>query len=209
MAQDITPVRRTKDIPARPGFQVIQASAWCHGQHRESGISRFWQAELAGPAIRAGQHEQDWPDGACERAYRPPGARRYPRPDAADRRECLRGGGQTPGVWLAQYLRRRSSSTDVPDNMSESRTAARPFPGPGHTSWPDVPDNRPLSGSSQSPRAAARAYRVQEVAMGPSSYRPVALRPAPACLLPVSGVLRSCRSSLRPSSPPSRPAPWL
>ena len=26
-------------------------------------MSRFWQAELAGPAIRAGQHEQDWPDG--------------------------------------------------------------------------------------------------------------------------------------------------
>lgn len=48
-------------------------------------------------------------------------------------------------IWLLRRLRHRSSSTDVPDNMSESHTAARPFPGPRHASWHDVPDNRPLS----------------------------------------------------------------
>ena len=30
---------------------------------------------------------------------------------------------------------------DVPDNVPESHTAARPFPGPPHESRPDVPDN--------------------------------------------------------------------
>src|ERR1035441_711624 len=54
------------------------------------------------------------------------------------------------GVWLARcpHLRRRSSSADVPDNVPESHTAGRPFPGPRHASWPDVPDNRPLSDGS-------------------------------------------------------------
>ena len=51
-------------------------------------------------------------------------------------------------VWLVRcpHSRRRSSSTDVPDNVPESHTAARPFPGPRQASRPDVPDNRPLSG---------------------------------------------------------------
>ncbi len=51
------------------------------------------------------------------------------------------------GVWLARCprLRRGSFSTDVPDNVSESHTAACPFPGPRHASQSDVPDNRPLS----------------------------------------------------------------
>ena len=49
------------------------------------------------------------------------------------------------GVWLGRCPRRRSFSTDVPDNAPESHTAARPFPGPRQTSQSDVPDNRPLS----------------------------------------------------------------
>ena len=49
------------------------------------------------------------------------------------------------GLWTASGLRgartfrRRSSSTHVPDNVPESHMAARPFPGPRSTSWPDVP----------------------------------------------------------------------
>jgi hypothetical protein len=39
-------------------------------------------------------------------------------------------------------LHRRFALTDVPDNVY---TAARPFPGPRHVSWPEVPDNRPLA----------------------------------------------------------------
>jgi hypothetical protein len=35
------------------------------------------------------------------------------------------------GVWLARFFHRHSSGTDVPDNVSESNTAARAFPGPG------------------------------------------------------------------------------
>ena len=41
-----------------------------------------------------------------------------------------------------------ASSTEAPDNMPESHTATRPFPGPHQESLPDVPDNRPLSDRS-------------------------------------------------------------
>jgi hypothetical protein len=58
--------------------------------------------------------------------------------------------GPWDGVWRARcpHLRSRSSSDDVPDNVSGSHTAAGPFPGPRHVSRPDVPDNRPLSNNS-------------------------------------------------------------
>jgi hypothetical protein len=61
------------------------------------------------------------------------------------------------GVWLTRRprLRRRSFSTDVPDNVPESHTAARPFPGPRKASQSDAPDNRPLSG-----RFAGRSFPV-------------------------------------------------
>jgi hypothetical protein len=61
------------------------------------------------------------------------------------------------GAWLARCLHHRSFSTDVPDNVSESHAAARLFPGPRHTPWPDVPDNRPLSlpGMRTQPRSDA------------------------------------------------------
>jgi hypothetical protein len=56
-----------------------------------------------------------------------------------------------------RHLRRRSSSADVPDNVSESHTAPRSFPGPRHVSRPDVPDNRPLS--SRLPSVVVRRNR--------------------------------------------------
>jgi hypothetical protein len=51
------------------------------------------------------------------------------------------------GVCLARSPRlgRALSPTDVPDNVPESHTAARAFPGPRQASQSDVPDYRPLS----------------------------------------------------------------
>ena len=63
--------------------------------------------------------------------------------------DCRPKVDRRPGVWMASGLARclqgRSSSTHVPDNVSESHTAARPFPGHRDAWRPDVPDNRPLS----------------------------------------------------------------
>ena len=65
------------------------------------------------------------------------------------------------------HLRRRSSSADVPDNVSESHTAPRPFPGPRHVSRPDVPDNRPLSGRfAEGRRATDRTAAISAWSAG-------------------------------------------
>jgi hypothetical protein len=57
------------------------------------------------------------------------------------------GSDQRRGPWMvsARCCHRCSSSTDIPDNVPESRTAVSSFPGPRQASWLDVPSfHRPV-----------------------------------------------------------------
>jgi len=63
------------------------------------------------------------------------------------------------GLSRCSRLRRRSFSTDVPDNVPKSRTAACPFLGPRQASQSAVPNNRPISGGCAGPAPATR-HRV-------------------------------------------------
>ena len=102
------------------------------------------------------------------------------------------------GVWLARCPRlpRRSFSTDVPDNVPESHTAVRPFPGPRQASQSDVPDNRPLSRpgpSSSEPlsqRGQVRSRRVSRSMWTPATEL---MQDAYAAW---AGPMMSCRGNL-------------
>jgi hypothetical protein len=103
-----------------------------------------------------------------------------------------------------------SSSADVPDNVPESRAwrraASRMITWRASALYQITGHYHGLA--SQSPRQPPpRAYRLQEAAMGPSSYPPVILRPVswtrargPHQPLPLSGLLGLAPRKASPAS---------